>query len=261
MYLPKKIQHYINNRKYTKDVIGMSASGVYLFDDMVLKIQKNDPEADNEAQMLRWLQGKIPAPDIIEHIAENECSYMLMSRCQGKMACDPYYMERPKLLAELLADTLQKLWSVDISDCPCQWTLQRRLEVAEENVIHNCVDVADAQPDTFGPNGFRDPEHLLYWLKENQPEQSETLSHGDFCLPNVFLKGDGAAGLIDLGKSGIADPWQDIALCVRSLDNNYSGVYGGKMLNGFDQQMLFDALGIKADPERIRYYILLDELF
>lgn len=261
MYIPEKIQAHIRNKYYTVDATGMSAAGVYIFEDMVLKIQNNDEESRNEAKMLRWLNGKIPVPDIIEHISENERSYILMSKCGGKMACDPYYLDQPKRLAELLADALHRLWGIDSGDCPCQWPLQRRLAVAEENVVKNLVDIDDAQPNTFGPNGFRDPEHLLCWLIDNQPEQSNTISHGDFCLPNVFLSDNGVEGLIDLGKAGIADLWQDIALCVRSLDDNFSGRYTGRNRNGFQKEMLFEALGITPDMDRIRYYILLDELF
>ena len=237
----------------------MSGAEVYLFDDMVLKIQDAGTEAENEIKMLRWLNGKIPVPNIIEHTTENECSYILMTKCDGNMACDPRYMEDPKLQVQLLADTLHMLWSVDLSDCPCKWTLQKRLKLAEENIIQNRVDINDVQPDTFGPNGFRDPEALLYWLQENQPEETELLSHGDFCLPNIFLSENKVTGLIDLGRSGISDPWQDIALCYRSLNNNHNDMYGGN--TGFDQQLLFETLGLQPDPERIRYYILLDELF
>lgn len=261
MTFPKKLHKYIGDRISIKDAVGKSASGVYLFDDMVLKISKFDCEAENEVQMLSWLAGKIPVPNIIEHISENERSYLLMSKCIGKMACDQYYMSQPKELVELLAEALHRLWSVDIKDCPCQWSLQRRLEQAEENVDLNLVDIDDAQLDTFGPKGFRDPEQLLHWLKDNQPEQEQCLSHGDFCLPNIFLTDSVVTGFIDLGKSGIADPWQDIALCCRTLENNYSGMYDKNGYTGYNQQMLFDALGIKPDPERIRYYILLDELF
>lgn len=261
MKLPDKLKQYIGNKSYICDQIGMSGAGVYIFDDMVLKIQDAGTEAENEIKMLRWLSGKIPVPNIIEHIDENECSYILMSKCDGIMACDPYYMEEPKLQARLLADTLHMLWSVDISDCPCNWTLQKRLNQAEENIIQNRVDINDAQPDTFGPNGFRDPETLLYWLQENQPEETECLSHGDFCLPNIFLSKNKVTGLIDLGRSGVSDPWQDIGLCYRSLYNNHNGMYGGKGHTDFDQRMFFDVFGVQPDPERIRYYILLDELF
>lgn len=261
MNIPKKIRDCIKHKRYTQDKIGKSEAGVYLFDDFVLKIQNVSDESENEVAMLCWLNGKIPVPNIIEHIRENECSYILMNRCCGKIACDPYYMGKPKLQAELLADALQMLWSVDISDCPCNWTLKRRLKSAEENVISGRVDIDDAQPDTFGSKGFRDPEALLYWLQENQPEEKKTLCHGDFCLPNIFLSDSSVTGIIDLGRAGIADPWQDIALCCRSLNNNYDGSYDGRSYPDYNQLVLFDALGIRPDLERIRYYILLDELF
>lgn len=261
MNLPNIIQNIIKDRSCVQDNIGMSGAGIYLYRDMVLKIQKMDLEAENEVAMLQWLKGKIPVPEIIEHIHENEYSYILMNKCTGKMACDPYYMMQPKLQVELLAEALHSLWGVSIQGCPSRLTLQKRLAIAEENIIKNRVDIVDAEPDTFGPNGFRDPEALLYWLQENQPEEKETICHGDFCLPNIFLSDNGVSGMIDLGRSGVADPWMDIALCHRSLNNNYRGVYGANSYTGYQPQMLFDVLGIQPDPERIRYYILLDELF
>lgn len=261
MEIPKKIQEIINDLNGTRDTIGKSGAGVYLYPDFVLKIQKESMEADNEITMLTWLNGKIPVPKIIEHIRENGYIYILMNKCTGNMACDPKFMTQPKKQAEQLAEALQMLWSVNTEGCPCQWPLQRRLNVALDNVIHNRVDIADAQPGTFGPGGFRNPESLLHWLQENQPTEKEVLSHGDFCLPNIHLSDQGVSGFLDLGRCGVSDPWQDIALCCRSLENNYNGVYDGVAYPNYQQQRLFDALQIKPDPERIRYYILLDELF
>lgn len=97
------------------------------------------------------------------------------------------------------------------------------------------------------------------------PEEDPVFSHGDYCLPNLFLKEGKVSGYMDLGRSGIADRYQDIALCYRSLKHNYSGRYGGKVytqLNpDFRPESLFEELGIEPDWEKIRYYILLDELF
>ena len=36
-----------------------------------------------------------------------------------------------------------------------------------------------------------------------------TLIHGDFCLPNILAVDDKVVGFIDLGDSGIGDPWRD----------------------------------------------------
>ena len=87
------------------------------------------------------------------------------------------------------------------------------------------------------------------------------LSHGDFCLPNIFINNDKISGFIDLGRIGIGDKWNDIALCYRSLKWNAQGRYGGNGYPKLNPDMLFDALEIEPNYEKIEYYTLLDELF
>ena len=261
MNIPNIIDKYITNKAYNTDQIGKSNAGVYLFDDFVLKVQPISTESANELQMLQWLNGKISVPKIIEHIGEHGYSYLLMSKCTGKMSCAEQYMTNPIKQVDHLAEALYQLWSIDTEDCPCHWPLEKCLRQAEENVAAGGVDMDNAQPDTFGPNGFRSPEELLNWLTEHKPEEAAVISHGDFCLPNIFLNEHGPAGFVDLGKAGVADKWRDIALCYRSLANNYTGIYNGNKYPGFHDEILFNALEIEPDWERIRYYILLDELF
>ena len=116
-------------------------------------------------------------------------------------------------------------------------------------------------PATFGPGGFKDPEQLLDWLENNRPDYEPVFSHGDLCLPNVFIEGGRISGFIDLGDAGIGDKWRDLALCWRSLKWNSEGAYGGKVYPEVRQELFFEALGIAPDPEKLRYYTLLDELF
>ena len=115
------------------------------------------------------------------------------------------------------------LWKVDISNCPYTCNLDKRLHMAKYTVKNNLVDMDNVDPDTFG---------------------------------------DGkVSGYIDLGKTGIADKWQDIALCYRNLLHNFDGKYNGKQYQGFYPDMLFEKLEIEPTWDQIRYYILLDELF
>ena len=86
-------------------------------------------------------------------------------------------------------------------------------------------------------------------------------SYAYFVLPNVFFEGENLSGLIDLGDFGVADKYQDIALCYRSLKHNFDGSFGGKIYEDFNADLLFDKLGLEPDWEKIRYYTLLDELF
>lgn len=261
MNLPKKIKNMIGNRPYTLDKIGMSDSQVLLFHDMVLKIRPEDSEAQTELEMMRWMQGRLPVPEILCHEVEGDHSFLLMSRITGKMSCDLSFINEPERLIDVLCEGLKMLWSVDISECPCDASLDYHLAAAEYNVRNGLVDTDDAEQETFGENGFKDPEDLLEWLKANRPKEDLVLSHGDFCLPNVFANEKGVSGFIDLGRAGVADRYRDIAICYRSLTSNLRGSYGDHPPVEFDPNLLFERLGIEPDWEKIRYYILMDELF
>lgn len=259
--IPDKIQKLIGEKRFEIDNIGMSGASVYLYDDMVLKVESLSFESENEYKMMQWLNAKLPVPKIIEHTISNKLSYILMNKCAGKMASSDILMAKPQLLSELLAETLYQIWHVDVSNCPTDNSLCKKLKQAEYRVTNGMVDVNLCEAETFDNEGFRDPEALLYWLQTNIPPEEAVLSHGDLCLPNVFFNDGKLSGLIDLGRCGIADKWCDIAICYRSIRNNYNGTYTGKQIAGFDEVMFFDALQIKPDWEKIRYYLLLDELF
>lgn len=263
--IPEKIQKIIGEKAYSLDSIGMSGSQVLMFEDMVLKIQPETEEAKREYQMLDWLADKLQVPRVLCYENREGTSYLLMTRMQGEMACADYYMKNPGILLQVLAAGLKQLWSVETAGCPCDSSLDTKLRMARYNVEHGLVDMDNVQPDTFGENGFQSPEALLNWLEEHRPAEETVLSHGDFCLPNVFAKGDTLCGYIDLGRAGKADKWQDIALCYRSLKNNLEGKYGngihGSINGNFQAEELFTILGIEPDWQKIKYYILLDELF
>lgn len=261
MWLPEKIQKLTAGETYQADNIGMSDSSVLLFRDKVLKIQPCGREAETEYRMMLWLRGKLPVPQAFAYEISGQKSYLLMSRCSGRMACDETYMRDPELLVKLLANGLKRLWSVSVADCPADWRLEKKLEQAREIIERGLVDMDNVEPETFGEKGFRDPEALLQWLYDHRPKEELVLSHGDYCLPNLFGEGTEPVGYIDLGKTGVADKWCDIALCYRSLLHNAGGKYCGAAYEGFDGQLLFKELGIEPDWEKIRYYTLLDELF
>ncbi|MBO4438968.1 MAG: aminoglycoside 3'-phosphotransferase [Spirochaetaceae bacterium] len=261
--LPKKIKALVLGKNYTSDDIGKSQAKVLMFDDCVLKTEKASTKNDETVKVMRWLEGKIPVPKVIAYEKDEATGlqYLLMSKVPGIMSCDDYYMSRPNELCQHLAEALKLLWSVDISDCPRKITLEDKLKEARYRVENNLIDVDDAEPETFGPAGFENPVELLEWLEANRPTYEPVLSHGDCCLPNIFIDGNKPGGFIDLGDTGAGDKWLDIALCYRSLKHNADGTWGKKIYSDFKAELLFDALGIKPDWDKIKYYILLYELF
>ena len=259
--LPKQIEELVKDKPYTLSGIGMSGSQVLMFEDMVLKIEKRSDYVEKQVRIMKWLEGRLPAPKVLAFEIMEEKSYLLMSRVYGDMACSVYYLEHPHVLLKALAEALQMLWALDIADCPNIRDLDAELAEGKYRVENGLVDVEDAEPTTFGEGGFESPAHLLQWLEENRPEQEPVFSHGDFCLPNVLLVDGEVSGFIDLGDAGVGDKWRDIALCYRSLKHNFDGTFGGKVYEDFNPDMLFEALGIEPDWEKLNYFILLDELF
>ena len=261
IYLPDKIKDAIGNRPYKIDDIGMSGSTVLMFGDMVLKIQPESTEAKTEREMMHWLHGRLPVPEIVAHEISDGKSFLLMSRVPGKMSCDLALINDPDRLVDVLCDGLKLLWNISIDGCPCDASLDQHLAAAEYNVRNDLVDLDNVEPETFGENGFKDPEELLEWLKANRPDEDIVLSHGDYCLPNVFADEKSVCGFIDLGRAGKADRYRDIAICYRSLCSNLRGSYGGHPPVDFDPGVFFKRLGIAPDWDKIRYYVLMDELF
>ena len=259
--IPSKIKSWTVNKEYTIDDIGMSGNQVLIFEDMVLKIEENTEAVEQQVQMMQWLEGKIPVPKVLAYEVEDGKSYLLMSKIGGAMSCDIYYLEHPQVLLEALASGLKLLWQVDVKDCPVVRDVDAVLEEARMQVENGLVDLDNVEPTTFGEGGFESPNQLLEWLEKHRPAFEAVLSHGDFCLPNVFLEDGKVKGFIDLGMTGVGDKWNDIALCYRSLKHNFDGSYGGKVYEDFNPDLLFEKLEIQPDWDKIKWYLLLDELF
>lgn len=260
--LPKSIAKKIEGKNLTFDTLGESDSSVYLLDNAVLKIEKTGDNADREADALQWLGGKLPVPEMIAFAQEKGFNYLLMSKMHGTMACDALTDDTIDTVVTALADGLKQLWRVDVSDCPLDSRLNKRLTQAKYNIENGFVDTEDFEPDTLGENGFADLDALYDFLETHQPPEDLVFTHGDYCLPNIFTENGKTVGFIDLGKAGIADRWQDIALCVRSLQYNLCDLCG-KPYDVFlrAKNLLYSLLDIEENTEKLRYYILLDELF
>jgi aminoglycoside phosphotransferase len=84
------------------------------------------------------------------------------------------------------------------------------------------------------PFGTKAPGHVLI--------------HGDFCLPNVLVdEGGRLTGLVDVGRSGLADPRDDLAAGLWTLHYNFGHGYGPQFLRSYGAPAMAD-----GDMERLR---------
>lgn len=258
-HIPDSIAAIIGSQTGLTDGLGKSRAQVFLFDEYVLKVRSADDWDTADVRILQWLAGKAPVPGIAAHEVCNGQDWLLMTRIRGKELCKPDVMSNPTLLLDCMADALHTLWAIPAADCPFERTVADNLAHAEKAILSGQFDPSDCEPETFGPGGFENPKALLGWLKSNMPQQDRVVTHGDFCLPNLFTDGKRFTGFIDVGNVGAGDRWMDLALGWRSLKHNSDGHYGTVCPN-IDPDDLFRAAGVPKDEEKLRYYILLDEL-
>ena len=250
MPLPDCIARRVRGLPHTTDTVGCSRATLTCYDGkLYCKREPAGRESRREREMLVWLQGRLPVPELLEACEQDGISYLLMTSAPGETAISDRLLRDPPALVRALAESLRLLWSLDVRDCPADATLSYKLAAARRNIDEGLVDLADFTENNPGET----PRSLFGKLSADRPDEDLVFSHGDFCLPNVFLRDGKPACYIDLGRAGVADRWQDIALCVRSLAYNVgSTAY---------TPLLYACLGVEPDEQKRRYYTLLDELF
>lgn len=257
--LPPGIRRSLSGWEAVPDTVGRSRAAVCRYtrggETLFLKAETASAQSRAERDMLLWLSGKVPVPRVLAAEEAAGVQYLLLSALPGYMACAPEALRDPQGTARALAKGLRMLWEVPIRDCPSDQRLPKKLAAGMARARRGLVDMDDLDPDH---RHFASAEAIVAELAARQPAEEEAvLSHGDYCLPNVFLAGGQVAGFLDLGRAGVASPWQDISLCVRSLRYNFETLRGEPApIDAF-----FCALGREPDWERIEYYRLLDELF
>jgi kanamycin kinase/aminoglycoside 3'-phosphotransferase-3 len=254
LYLPDKIKNRLNNMKFEKINIGLSRTQVYKFysarETLYLKFGLKNSELKKEYENLFWLQRKIPVPEIIEWYSDNDNEYLITTEITGKMLCDDYYLGNPSLVISIMAEGIKLFQSVDIKDCPINNNLDIKLEKAKFNLQNNLVYTVNWEKE----NKFASPNELLVYMIDNKPKDEELVfTHGDYCLPNILGNENKLMGFVDIGSGGMADKWQDIAIGIRSIRQNFH-------TNEYDEAFL-KQIGIVNDPEKLEYYIFLYEFF
>lgn len=201
-------------------------------------------------EVTSWLQDKLPVPDVLYYTQTEEYEYLLLSEMPGKVSCDGHFRRDIRSVVRVLAEGLKMIHSVDISRCPFDQTLDQKLKQAEYNVSHGLVDETDFEPEWI----HRTPQNILSELIATRPKTEDLVfTHGDYCLPNILIYENKLGGFIDLGRAGISDRYQDIAIACRSLSHNWGKEWVDHLLEDYGLS--------EIDEQKMEYYRLMDELF
>lgn len=260
--LPATLRALLPAHTWTRVSDGESGAVVFRLEspggDVLYLKHADGPLADAlaaEHARLRWLAGRAPVPTVRAFERRTHDAFLLTSALPGRSAhacledaarADP--AEVPAL-ARAIGDALRRLHAQPITDCPFDAGHHVRLAEAQRRVALGEVDEDDFDDERRGWTATQVWDALTALL----PLPFERVfTHGDFSLDNVFLDGGRVTGVLDVGRAGIADPYQDLAICRRDL-----GAFGAVA-----QEALLSAYGIAVpDDARLEFHLLLDELF
>ncbi len=258
----QQLSTLLRGYQWTQDSYGQSPARVYALTgrQQILYLKTSDQrcqgtsyDVGHEKDLLLWLQGQLPVPEVLHYEEHDGTKFLLMSAVSGIPAHEDHLQQPdPERLARIYAEAVQLLRSVPVSDCPFPYGLDQRLQELDVLLARQLSDVERENWEADNP--FADAQTLIAYLHTHRPPEEWGFTHGDLGGDNVFVRAGRVSGFIDVGRSGIADPWNDIALCVRSLQHTFCGCR--KPLDLF-----FNLLEIEPDWDKISYYIWLDELF
>ncbi len=227
--------------------IGESGAEVYrIGETLFLKSEPVGPLAElpGEVDRLRWLGDTgMPCPEVIDDLSWENRHWLLMSAVPGRDLGQSYDLG-PINTCEMVAQVLRTLHVLDAETCPFDHRAEHRIAAARRRLDAGHYDGDDVDN---GPANY-----AMLWSTRPAHEDL-VVAHGDACLPNFLARDGRFTGLIDCGRLGVADRYQDLALAARSIARNH----GSAFVPAF-----FSAYGIdEPDEQKLAWYALLDEFF
>jgi len=256
--LPRGLAALIEGYRTTRDTVGESGGLIHRLDapgrpTLFLKQGEGRVATDiaDEYARWRWLQRYLPAPPLIAFVEEAGGAWLLSAALSGTPA-HGWIAANPARRADAvrrMARYLRRLHALATDTCPFNAALPIRLAAARANIDAGLVPEDEFDDARAGWSAERVWNHLHELLPiDAQP----VVTHGDYSLDNIFLDEAGdVTGVIDLGRLGVADRYQDLAILLNCL-NEFDVALG---------PVLFDAYGEAPDARRTEVHLLLDELF
>ncbi|QHC66519.1 phosphotransferase [Rathayibacter sp. VKM Ac-2759] len=169
-----------------------------------------------EAERLRWLEGRIPAPVLLEHGRGDGGEWLLTRALPGESAVSPRWIAEPGTAVRAIAAGLRAVHALPVAEVPAS--------LRGGSWFDRRVERLGAPPLPADP----------------------VVVHGDACAPNTLLDDDGHwSGIVDVGDLGVGDRWADLAIAAMSLRWNYG--------DGLEP-LLLEEYGIAPDDERAARY-------
>ena len=163
-------------------------------------------ELSREAEMTAYFHKKGLGAEVLAYRTD-EHDWLLTASVRGEDCTLQKYLDEPKRLADVLAESLRALHEINPSDCPVTDRCGEYIALAEANYRSGCYS-KEHFPDSFG---YRSAEEAYAVFSEGKSALiCDTLLHGDYCLPNIMLDNWSFSAFIDVGMGGVGERHIDL---------------------------------------------------
>lgn len=245
--------------EWARNNVGESGGAVYRLygkpgaPDLFLKHGKEAAVDDliDEMGRLHWMAKHIAVPAVTHFFSAPGEAWLLMTALPGETAYQALEAQPESRVAvvDALADFLQRLHAIPVSECPFNSDHAYRLSLARRRIDASLIDEDDFDEERKGWTA----EQVWQAMSQLLPLAPDpVVTHGDFSLDNLLMMNGEVIGCIDAGRVGIADRYQDLAILWNCL-----GEFGDGL-----QDRFVTRYGVpRPDRAKLLFHLLLDELF
>lgn len=192
-----------------------------------------------EAAMVRFFHSKLLSAKVIGYTTA-ERDWLLTTAIPGEDCLYPMYLDDPVRLCDTTAELLRMLHGTDFSGCPVPERTADYLNTAYRNYEAGRYD-HNLFPDNWG---YASAEEAIRVIEDNARYlKTDTLLHGDYCLPNILLNNWKFSGFIDLASGGVGDRHIDLFWGIWSLHFNLkTDRYRNRFLDAYGRNDVEEAL-------------------
>ena len=203
----------------------------------------------DEMARLAWLAGRVAVPELVQFVRADGPAWLLTTAVSGETTEVQAKRGDVSALVEPMAAFLRALHALPVDECPFDSSAPVRLAAARSAMAAGSVDADDFDDEHRGWT----PEQVWERMMALRPAGfGRVVTHGDFSLGNLLVENGRVTGCIDVGRTGVADPYQDLAICWANWEEIDAGL-GERFLAAYGLETV--------DRDRLAFHLCLDEFF
>ena len=171
---------------------------------------------------------------VVLYQSEAEMDYLITELVPGEDCTHKIYLDEPERMCDTIAAALRGLHDMPIDGCP----ISNRTDSYVRSVLNGYAG-GKYESDLFeGLWEFKSDQEAWGYAREGMSMlETDTLIHGDYCLPNIMLDDWKLSGFIDLVNGGVCDRHIDVLWGIWTLKYNLgTGKYTERFIDAYGRE-------------------------